>query len=394
MRPLLLLAALVGPGFAAQFVSGSSLTVPPGETRIGDIYFAGTVLRLEGRLDGSIIAGAQSVTVSGPVTRNLFLAAQSVDISGPVTGDVVAVSATFNLRGRVNGAVRVGSGTVYVNGEVGQDVLAGCANMMVAPQTEIRGDVAATCRSLELAGTVRGDVRATADRIVISGSIDGDVDVIVGKQLTLTPDARVYGNLRYRSNKKLNLSNPDLVFGDIEYVQLPGPDELEEVKALRPKPGAIAAFLLPFALLSMLGAIVVALILIAVWKYPLNEALNRAISHWGRTLGLGSVGFLIGPMTILVSLALIVTIPAGLIAAAAYVVLVYLGKTLSGMFLGKLLFRICGAPDISLWLAAPVGIVIVYALCAIPFAGWVIWLVTLALGFGIAGELLGMSRSG
>ncbi len=394
MRRLLLLAAIASAGLAAQFVSSADFSIPAGEMRMGDVYFAGTVLRIEGRLDGSVIGGAQSVNISGPITRNLFLAAQSVDVSGPVSGDVVAVCATFNLHGRVGGAVRVGSGTVYINGPVGQDVLAGCASMVVAKQAEVRGDVAATCRSLELAGAVRGDVRATADRIVISGSIDGDVDVIVGKQLTLMADARVYGNLRYRASRKLDISNPDLVFGNIEYVQLPGRDELEEVKVLRPRPGVLAAFLLPFALLSMLGAVVVALILIAVWKYALNEALNRAITHWGRTLGLGSVGFLIGPMTILVSFALIVTIPAGLIAAAAYVVLVYLGKTLSGMFLGKLLFRVFGAPDISLWLAAPVGIVIIYALCAIPFAGWVIWLMTQALGFGIVAELLGMSRSG
>jgi len=393
MRRLLLLVALAGAGLAAQFVSTSSLSIPVDETRLGDLYFSGTMLRVEGRLDGSLIAGAQSINVSGPVTRNLFLAAQSVDMSGVLAGDIVALCATLNVNGRVGGAVRVGAGTVHINGAVGQDVLAGCASMVVTRNAEIRGDIAAGCRSLELAGTVRGDIKATADRVVISGSIDGDVDVIVGKELTLTPDARVYGNLRYRSDKRLDLANPDLVFGSIEYVALPGPRELEEVKTLRPRPSVFFAFFLPFALLSVVGAMVVAFILIGVWKYALSEALNRAISHWGRTLGFGAVGFLIGPMTILVSLALIVTIPAGLIAGAAYLVFVYLGKTLSGMFLGKLLFRVFGAPDVSLWLAAPVGIIIVYALCAIPFAGWVFWLLTLALGFGIIAELLGMSRN-
>jgi cytoskeletal protein CcmA (bactofilin family) len=393
MRRLLLLAVLAGPALAAQFVSTSSLSVPVDETRVGDLYFSGTMLRVEGRLDGSLIAGAQSINVSGPVTRNLFLAAQSVDMSGNLAGDIIAVCATLNVNGRVGGAVRVGAGTVYINGAVGQDVLAGCANMVVTRNSEIRGDLAAGCRSLELAGTVRGDIKATADRIIISGSIDGDVDVIVGKQLTLTPDARIYGDLRYRSDQHLDLGNPDLVFGNIEYVRLPGPRELEEVKALRPRPSVFFAFFLPLALLSVLGALVTAFIIIAIWKHALNEALNRAIGHWGRTLGFGALGFMVGPMTILVSFALILTIPIGLIAAAAYVVFIYLGKTMSGMFLGKLLFRVFGAPDTSLWLAAPVGIVIVYGLCAIPFAGWVIWLLALALGFGIIAELLGMSRT-
>ncbi len=162
---------------------------------------------------------------------------------------------------------------------------------------------------------------------------------------------------------------------------------------MKPKPSTIVTFFLPFTILSVLGALVVGFILVAIWKHALNEGLNRAIGHWGRTLGLGAVGFLVGPMTILIAFALIVTIPAGLIAAAAYVVFLYLGKTLAGMFAGKLLFRAFGVPDVSLWWAAPVGIVIVYGLCAIPFAGWIVWLFAVAVGFGVIAELLGMSRT-
>jgi cytoskeletal protein CcmA (bactofilin family) len=390
---LSLLAILLSPLSAAQFIGNSSLSMPAAETRVGDLYFSGTMLRIEGRLDGSVIAAAQSVNISGPVTRNLFLAAQSVDMSGAVAGDIIALCATLNVNGRVGGAIRAGAGTVYINGAVGQDVLAGCANLAVTKNAEVRGDLAVGCRSLEIAGTVRGDIKATADRVVISGSIDGDVDVIVGQELKLTPDARVYGNLRYRSTKRLDLGNPDVVFGNVEYVQLPAPKDLEEMKELRPRPSMLIAFLLPFTILAVLGALAFAFIIIAIWKYVLNEALNRSIQHWGRTLGFGTVAFLIGPMSILLSFALIVTIPSGLVALAAYLVFMYVAKVLTGMFTGKLLFRLFGAPETSLWLAAPVGIVIVYGLCAIPFAGWILWLFALALGFGVIAELLGMSRA-
>ena len=387
---VLLVPALLG---AAQFIGESSYSLPPTETRIGDLYFGGTMLRIEGRLDGSVIAGAQSVNISGPVTRNLFIAAQSVDLTGAAGGDLVAVCATLNVHGRVGGAVRAAAGTVYINGPVGQDVVAGCANLVVTNKAEVLGDLAATTRSLEVAGIIRGDIKATAERVVISGSIDGDVDVIVGDRLTLTPDARVYGNLRYRASKKLDIKNPDLVFGNIEYVPLPAPKDIAEARDLKPRPGIIAAFFLPFAILSVLGALAFGFIIIAIWKYVLNEALTRAINHWGRTLGFGALGFLAGPMSIIVSFALIVTIPTGLVALAAYVVFVYVAKVLAGMFLGKLLFRLFRSPDISLWVAAPVGIVIVYGLCAIPVAGWIIWLVSLAVGFGVMAELLGMSRT-
>ena len=215
----------------------------------------------------------------------------------------------------------------------------------------------------------------------------------VADKLMLTPDARVYGNLRYRSSKKLDLSNPDNVFGNIEHVQLPSPKEIEDMKDMKPRPGTFVTFFLPFTILSILGALVVGFLLVAIWKHVLNEGLSRSLGHWGRTVGFGAIGFLIGPMSILVAFALIITIPAGLVAAAAYLVSLYLAKILAGLFTGRLLFRIFGVPDISLWWAAPVGIVIVFGLCAIPYAGWAIWLASMAVGFGVIAELLGMSRT-
>jgi cytoskeletal protein CcmA (bactofilin family) len=351
------------------------------------------MLRLEGRLDGSVLAGAQTIAISGPVTRNLFLAAQNIEVTGTAAGDLVALGATLTFGGRIGGAIRAAAGAIYINGGVGQDVLVGGAALVVGKDAEVRGDIVAGCQKLELNGIVRGDVRAVANEIVISGSIDGDVDVTVANKLTLTPDARIYGNLRYRSNKKIKIDNPDMVFGNIEFVQLPSPREIDDIRQMKPRPGMFVTFFLPFTILSIVGALVVGFLLVAIWKYVLDEGLARSLGHWRRTLGFGAIGFLVGPMSILVALALIVTIPAGLIAAAAYLVCLYVAKVLAGMFTGRLLFRLFGSPDVSLWWAAPVGIAIVFGLCAIPYAGWAIWFVSMAVGFGVIAELLGMSRT-
>ncbi len=370
-----------------------SFTLPAEETRIGDLYFGGTMLRIEGRLDGSAVAGAQTINISGPVTRNLFLAAQNIEVTGNAAGDLVAIGATLTVGGRISGAIRAAAGALYINGGVGQDVLAGGSALVIGKDAEVRGDIVAGCQKLEIDGIVRGDVKAVANEIVISGSIDGDVEVTVADKLTLMPDARIYGNLLYRSRKKIDIGNPDMVFGNIDYVQLPSPKEIEDIRRMKPRPGMLVTFFLPFTILSIIGALVVGFLLVAIWKYVLNEGIARSLGHWRRTLGLGAIGFLIGPMSILVAFALIITIPAGLIAAAAYLVCLYVAKVLAGMFTGRLLFRIFGSPDVSLWWAAPVGIVIVFGLCAIPYAGWAVWLVSMAVGFGVIAELLGMSRT-
>ncbi len=391
-RPAALVCLLAAVAAAATFVGDNTWTLPAGETRIGDAYFGGTVLRLEGRLDGSLVAAGQSITVRGAVTRNLVAAAQNIEVEGSVQGDIFAAGAALSQSGRVDGALRVLAGAAFVNGRVGQDVVAGCATLAVGKDAEVRGDVVATCRSLELGGTVRGDVRATAATIVISGSVDGDVDVTAGEKLVLTPDARIFGNLRYRSAKPLDLQNPDLVFGTIEHIGIAGADELRDARRLRPRPNLFVAFFLPFALLSLVGGLVVGFLILAIWRHRVDDALDRALGRWARTVGLGALGFLVGPMTILLAFALIITIPAGLIALAAYLVFVYLAKVFCGMFVGRLVFRVFGAPDASIWLTAPIGITIVYALTAIPFAGWIIWLLTLAVGFGVITELVGMTR--
>lgn len=388
-----LLSSLFSLSLAAQFVGDPSYTLPAEETRIGDLYFGGTMLRIDGRLDGSVLAGAQTIAISGPVTRNLFLAAQNIEVTGAAAGDLVALGATLTVGGRISGAIRAAAGAIYINGGVGQDVLAGGAAVVVGKDAEVRGDIVAGCQKLEVNGIVRGDVKAVANEIVISGSIDGDVEVTVANKLTLTPDARVYGNLRYRSNKKIDIDNPDMVFGNIEFVQLPSPREIDDIRQMKPRPGMFVTFFLPFTILSIVGALVVGFLLVAIWKYVLDEGIARSLGHWRRTLGFGAIGFLIGPMSILVAFALIVTIPAGLIAAAAYLVCLYMAKVLAGMFTGRLLFRIFGSPDVSLWWAAPVGIAIVFGLCAIPYAGWVVWFASMAVGFGVIAELLGMSRT-
>lgn len=391
-RPAVLLFLLALTAAGATFVGDNTWTLPAGETRIGDTYFGGTVLRLEGTLDGSLVAAGQSISVRGTVARNLIAAGQNLEIDGTVQGDAVCAGVSLSHTGRITAALRTFAGTAYVNGTVGQDIVAGCGTLTIGPDAEVNGDIIATCRALEVGGVVRGNVRAAAATIVISGSIDGDVEVTASQKLILTDSARVFGNLRYRSARPLDIKNPDLVFGNVEYIRIAGADEIRDTQRLRPRPSLFVAFFLPFALLSLVGGLVAGFIMLALWRRAIDQSINAALRCWGRTLGIGAVALLVGPMSILLAVALIITIPVGLLMLAAYLAFIYLAKVLCGMFVGRLVFRLFGAPDASIWIAAPVGITIVYALAAIPFAGWFLWLVALAVGFGVIAEIFGMTR--
>jgi hypothetical protein len=167
---------------------------------------------------------------------------------------------------------------------------------------------------------------------------------------------------------------------------------VEEIKKLRPRPGLVSAFSLPFAILSVLGALVAGFILVAVWKRSIGQALDECLGRFGRTVGLGALGLFAAPAALVLSLVLVITIPVGVAGILLYLVFVYLAKIFSGMLLGRLLFRLFGGATASLWLTAPVGIVLAYALCAVPYVGWVIWLFAVVTGFGVVIELLAATR--
>lgn len=388
----LLLVALAGTAAAARLEGGSSFTLPREETLLSDLYFGGSALRLDGPVEGSVIAGCQTATLSGPVSGNVFVGAQSVDITAPVRGDVAAACQNFSIADSVGGALRVMAQTAIVSGRVGRDVLGAAGTLTIAETGEVVGDVVCAAGTVNIAGKVRGNVRAAGNEVVVSGIVDGDLVIEADETIILTSEARVFGNLRYCAAKELDVGNPDAVFGTIEFCRRTPRRELEDIKPFQPSPRAFTAFLLPFAILSVLGALCVGFILIAVWKHALLQALDSALARFGRTVGFGAIGLFAAPLALLVGLALIVTIPASLIGGLLYIIFLYLGKVLAGMFLGRWLFRIFGGRSASIWLTAPVGIILAWALCAVPVVGWLLWLFGLMIGFGVITELLGISR--
>ena len=387
-----LLAVLLATAHAARFETGSSFTLPVEDTLAGDLYFGGSAFRLDGNVTGSVAAGCQTATLHGRVGGSVFIGAQTVDVLGPVGGDILAGGQTVTVDDSVGGAVRAVANSIRIGGYVGRDVLAGCGSLTITRDAVVAGDVIAGTGTLNHNGIVHGSVKAAGGEIIVAGIIDGDLVVQVQDRLVLTDEARIFGNLRYKAEKELDIGNVDAVFGDIEFTQVEEVGGIDDIRAFRPRPGLFPAFLLPFAIFSVLGALIVGFLLLLIWRHAIVHALDRARRRAGATVGYGALILLAAPAAIIIGFALILTIPASTIALSLYLMFLYLGKVLAGMFAGRWLFGLFGGESASIWLTAPVGIVLVYALCAIPIVGWIIWLFVAILGLGVILELLKSSR--
>ncbi len=372
--------------WAARLESGSSFTLLKEEIQTDDLYYAGNALRVDGRVEGSISAMCQSAAISGFVTKNVFLCCQTVDLSGAVQGDLLALCLSMHLGGPVSGAVRCAAGVVSVDSRVGKDLLVVCRDLTLGRNAEIAGDVLVACATLNINGTVHGDVRAAASEVIVSGIIDGDLIAQVGTRLVLTKDARIFGSLIYKSDFEQDLGNRDAVFGEIKYVRrLPRPTGVTEAAG-----GRRGWFLLrmpPFSLIWVISALVAGLILTAVARMMLGRVFDAYGLQFGRRLGVGALVMLALPAVLIISLVLVVTIPLGIVGLLFYLFLLYLARILAGMFCGRMLFRLFGGAGASLWLTAPVGILLLYALSAVPYIGGMVWLFSLAVGFGVLVQL-------
>jgi hypothetical protein len=177
-------AALVGPGETIDddlFVGGSQTVTIAGHVT-GDAYAVAQTVIVTGSIDGDLLAAAQQVIVDGTVGGNVRAAGATVTINGDVgrsvtgaaqqvnlspnariDGSLVAVAQTIDAFGSVGRGMTVGGGTLQLAGPVGGPVLARVETLLVAPTAQLASslDYQAKQEAVLPPGTASGEVHFT-----------------------------------------------------------------------------------------------------------------------------------------------------------------------------------------------------------------------------------------
>lgn len=383
---LLIICFLAPPLSAAKLISGEKFVLQRDETLNSDLYFGGKFLDISGKVNGTVHAGCKEGIISGSIGRNLFFAGEKMSFTGAVSGDILGCAAELDINGLVGGGLRAAARTVQAKGTIGADILAVCQELRIDSIGEVNGDVFAWCQFLKIKGMVKGNVRAAAQKVVIAGRVEGDVNLTLaadGGELVLSDNAQISGNLNYKAYQKFDIGNRDAVKGKINFTLCTLPKTRRHI---------FSGFAFGFFIYSLLAALVITFILIAIGRVPLERVIETSRQHFGATIGLGAIGLFAPPLALLVAAIFLITIPVVIIAKICYLIIFYIAKTLTGMFLGRTLFRLSGASGVSLWLSGPIGVIIVYCLCAIPVIGWLFWLIALLIGFGILMRFISFIR--
>ena len=325
---------------------------------------SGNIVRVEGIVNGDLLAFGGTVEVRGTVKGDLVSFAKRTVVSGTVEGNIFNFSNSLDLDGQLGHSLYGLMQSLRVNdrGRVGEGMVVGA------------GDV-----SLE--GEVNRTVTMYAGNADVSGSISRDL-TMAGDKLTLTNTARVGGNLsaKVRDLKNVHIADGATITGARD-IRL----RVRENRFTRPKFYFFQAVWLAAAMLvGWLGLVL----------FPgFFQASTHAVGAGWRSLGLGFAVLAGVPVAIILTAITLVGLPASLMLLMAYLVAIYLAKVWVGAFLGQMLLKPTGVTKSDWLLGLLVGLLILTVVRFVPYLGGLVHFGVICLGLGaFAWQLYRVSR--
>lgn len=335
----------------------------------GSVYKYGSTVRIntEDSLSSNVFASGQFIEMMGYIDNDFFAASRHLLINGTITDDVMAAAQMLSVRGSIE-EMLIGAGeTVVIDGEIGGDTFIAGREIRIAENARIRGNVALAANTVVLeGGIIDGWLRVAAEHINLNGSVNNYVELYSSNvnfgpnysatySTTITTDEPIY---------RENLGNT--------------PDNLTIMVEKEP--------FLPVLLFKVwfyISLLITGLVLIRVFQQTSVDLFRFSTERLFKNTGAGLLTFILVPLTILVMLFLVVTIPLSIILSLLYGLALFVSYLLVAMTLGVLAITYFKEESTSVYYwGLALGLVLIAIFTNIPFIGWIVNLLLLFFGLG------------
>lgn len=323
-------------------------------------------------------ATGQLVDVEGTVNGDVYAAGGTVLINGTITGDVLVAGGQVTIRGSVHN-IRVAGGQILIDGKVSGNITALGGDVTIDSNAQVAGSLVGAGGQFTVLSPIGKTVHLAAGQVTIGSTVGSDVTIIAGGQLTLTPTARINGNVWYQSNTSARLDTGSIIIGKLTHVLPPVPQKAEEnkeVPVLALVGISVAGALYEFILALLVGGLLLGL----VPKYSERAVEIIQKKPW-MSLAVGLLAWLLTPLAVILLAFTVVGIPFIFVVLFCVVVLTYIGKVFIAVFLGKWIFSQTRMQAHWFWMLF-VGLLVFELLSWIPIAGWIFACLAIAIGFG------------
>ncbi|HJS21483.1 MAG TPA: hypothetical protein VJ764_02405 [Steroidobacteraceae bacterium] len=320
-----------------------------------DIFATGGSVRLSEEIYGDGIAAGGEVNIDSIVRGDALLAGGEVELGGSVDEDLYAAGGEVEVTGHVAGSARIAGGAI----ELDRDSI-------------IDGAVSLAGGEVTVDGRIGQYLQVAAGITNINGEIGGDVEV-AGGELSVGPGAVIAGSLTFRGPKAPQVAAGATVRGGVKHIE-------------ERKHSGIKAFVGVFALLWLVGWLIVAWIVLALWPGFARTVVETARNRLAASI-LTGLALLIGVPILLVALASsLIGLPLALLLLCVYLLLLPLGYLAAAAAIGDwLLARLRRGAEIAtrhrVFMLLGV-LVVLFVITSVPFVGGLVALLVLLVGMG------------
>ena len=335
---------------------------------------------------GSAVYVGKDETVAG----NLYAAGNTVTVDGTVEGDVICAAQAVNINGTVGGNARLAGNSVTINGTVAKNAMVFAASLALGAEAEVDGDLLLAAASAESRGKIGGTLHGAGSSVVIDGQVGGDVRLRLDERsarpasahsLELRDNAEIGGNVVYTAGRQALIADNAVVSGQVTF------SEAKQRPAY--KTSVFAAW---GKLISFFAALVIGLVLVSLWRSPINELARTMLRKRAAALGWGLVIMFLTPILAFLLMITLIGIPLSLITLALWLIALYVAKILAGIALGvALMEKWWPKHKDSLTRGMIFGIALLWLIGWLPVLGWAVTLA--ATWWGLGGIWLALKRA-
>ncbi len=356
-----------------SFISGGSALA---KTTLTSNFGEDITIGKDEILEGPFLNAGDSVTISGTINGDAYIAGGVVTIDGTINGDLIVGGGVVTIKGKVTDDVRAVGGMVTIDGKVGKNVTAFGGTITFGSDADIDGGVVVGGRTFAHLGNIDGRALIYSTAVTLAGRVGENISATAEK-VAVSKTALLDGNLDYTSDQEASVSAQAKIAGRVQ--RTAAGKVLTQVGPLARRGFSGARF--GVNLLSYLSLLLLGLILLKIAPRQVT-AVSKLIGEqpW-RSLGLGLLGLILTPLTIVVLMVTVIGLPLAVIVGGGYAIVIGTSSLFTGLFIGQKVFDLANLKENAYAMLA-VGLLLLQIILALPVVGGFVGLLSLLAAMG------------
>lgn len=311
---------------------------------------------------------------SGSAQDLIFLGKQ-LSFSGTAENSLIGIGAHIRFTGETGNDLIAAGGSVVIDGKVNGNSFTAGKSVQLTDSAVVNGTQFIACANGEINSPVNGDLYIAAGKMTINSVINGNVKMYGGR-LIFGGNGRINGDFTYGLKEELTEEETSRISGTVTRDE----DFKFDMNAMFSEKSKKAMEIF-FGIFMIISFVAIGCLLLFFPLFRTLDAPQTERAYW-RTALWGLIPVLMYPAVILLSFALIVTIPLGITLLFSFVPLFFVAYLIGTTLTGKYLVLRFKWNIVKRHYHFLIGAVAVLVLSMIPFLNFLIFLFISSLGWG------------